>query len=346
MVNVSVIIPAYNEIRFIQKTLESVVGEADEIILSDNASTDGTSDICQSFANKYPEIKYTRQKENIGASNNYLFCLDQASGKYLRNMGAHDMISIGSNHSMSLILDKYSDVELVYPKYIISLNDDYSYSCFHTFSEFNNDLMSDSVFIRTKSFISNLKEWSMFFGLWRTEVYRKLICPRIFQSLCTDACVLFSTAVKGKMIPDERSIFFRMNPHDNAEDHKKRLLKAFFPSKTINPFFWYFATIAELYDSILETFGKDNNYLEELFDLILSKYISLFDSGLTLDNMPPIISGKEDFCKNLITIIQKNIKMENEKIDREKRKTNINIKKIIKYIIPYGLYKLLTLRKS
>jgi glycosyltransferase involved in cell wall biosynthesis len=342
MVNVSIILPVYNEIRFIQKTLESVVGEADEIIISDNASTDGTSDICQSFANKHPEIKYTRQKENSGSSRNHLYCINQASGKYIRNMGAHDMISIGSNQSMSLLLDKYPDVVMAYPKYIIGLNADYSFKYFHAFEESKNNLLSESAFIRAKSTIVDINEWSIFYGLWRTEMFRKIVQPRIFQSSCTDHTILFLSATKGKMLADEKSIFFRMNPHSDItfEDDRNRINKAVFMSKNINLYSWNFAAIAEQYDLALETFGENSDFPKDIFDLLVSVFFwEKADNNLTLDNMPPIILGKEEFCKKLIATLQE---INDKKMEPQEEKVSKiifnGIKKCIKYILPYGFY--------
>jgi len=349
MVNVSVTIPVYNEIRFIQKTLESVIGDADEIILSDNASTDGTSDICQSFASKYPEIKYTRQKENIGCSNNFLFCCNQASGKYIRNIGAHDMISIGSNHSMSLLLDKNTDVVMVYPKYVIALKEDYSFHFIIMDNEFGNDLKSDLASVRIKSIIQNYGGFAVYFGLYRAEILKKVINnPRIFQHMITDGTLLSSMAAIGKFISDERSIFFRMNQdHNSTEGTKNRwarmILNPSVTQKEVNLSFWPFAGIAENYDLVLGMFNNDPLYCNEIFNILLSRNIEFFcDSELTLENMPPIINGKKEFCQNLMTEISKNyykIKTaERKKLNKEK-KIRV-IKKIIKCILPYGLYRI------
>ena len=347
---VSVTIPVYNEIRFIHKTLESVIGDADEIILSDNASTDGTSDICQTFANKYPEIKYTRHKENMGAVFNGRFVLDQASGKYIRVMGAHDMLSIGSNQSMASLLDNNPDVVMVYSKYVIGLNADYSTRYFHEFNEFREDLLSDHAAIRTKSMITNLREFSIVFGLWRKDIFIHCISPRIFQSLTTDHTMLSSTAARGKLMADDKSIFFRMNPRDvdtNIVEQNERYLKGMFPSSPLsnNRSFWFFALIAEQYDMLIEVFGENSEISKDLLDFLILKFLCVFgESELTMDGMPPIISGKENFCQNLMTTLQKY--RDNKCNYREKKKEKNNMltkrmKKTIKYILPYGFYKLL-----
>ncbi|GBU23478.1 glycosyl transferase [Fibrobacteria bacterium R8-3-H12] len=318
MVKVSVIIPVYNEIRFIQKTLESVVSDADEIILSDNASTDGSSDICQSFANKYPEIKYTRHKENTGMIKNFNFCVNQFSGKYVRNIGAHDMISIGSNQSMARLLDKYADAVMVYPKYVIGLNQDYSFRDFHVYEEFGNDLQSDSAMTRTKSMILNLREFSLFFGMWRAEIFKNAVSHRIYTQTFTDYVALSATVAKGKMFPDDRSVFFRITPRYNRdEDYRKRYINMMSLPLDTNLSFWHFAAIAEQYDLVLEMFNENPEFCEEILNILLAQYSYLFsNSELTLENMPTIIPKKQEFCQYVMNRIKEYIETKKKKKEK------------------------------
>jgi glycosyltransferase involved in cell wall biosynthesis len=51
-----------------------------EIVVSDNCSTDRTEELVQGFAD--PRIRYFRQPRNIGANNNFNFCLQEARGEY------------------------------------------------------------------------------------------------------------------------------------------------------------------------------------------------------------------------------------------------------------------------
>ena len=59
----SVIIPIYNSARYLPQCLDSVIasvstGNGDiEMILVDDGSTDGCSDICDSYAQIYPFIR-------------------------------------------------------------------------------------------------------------------------------------------------------------------------------------------------------------------------------------------------------------------------------------------------
>lgn len=82
----------YNGDSYIRDAIESILNQSFkefELIISDNASTDKTEEICREYANKDHRIRYIRQPENLGAAANCLFVLDQAQGEYYM-WAAHD----------------------------------------------------------------------------------------------------------------------------------------------------------------------------------------------------------------------------------------------------------------
>ena len=63
---ISVGIPVYNGEKFIRKSIESVLQQTYgnfELIISDNASTDSTSDVCTEFLTKDSRIKFEYLKK-------------------------------------------------------------------------------------------------------------------------------------------------------------------------------------------------------------------------------------------------------------------------------------------
>ncbi len=87
MVNpiVSIGLPVFNGEQTIHKTIESVLSQTFtnfELIISDNASTDSTPDICKEFEKKDKRIRYVRQKNNMGAWWNFNFVLKEAKCDY------------------------------------------------------------------------------------------------------------------------------------------------------------------------------------------------------------------------------------------------------------------------
>lgn len=82
----SICIPTYNRAKHLKKTLDSIVlqkafGEDVEIIISDNASTDETEQVARSFCEKYDNIMYYRNEQNV-RDKNYPLVLSRANGLY------------------------------------------------------------------------------------------------------------------------------------------------------------------------------------------------------------------------------------------------------------------------
>jgi glycosyltransferase involved in cell wall biosynthesis len=93
---VSIGMPVYNGEPFILKALDSILAQTFtdfELIISDNASTDGTEKICREYADRDARIRYVRLHENIGAIANFQFVLEEAVGEYFMWAAADDIRS-------------------------------------------------------------------------------------------------------------------------------------------------------------------------------------------------------------------------------------------------------------
>ncbi|RMF85673.1 MAG: glycosyltransferase family 2 protein [Planctomycetota bacterium] len=89
---VSVGVPVYNGARFLEQALASIRAQTlsdIEIIISDNASTDATPDICRRAAAEDCRVRYTRLERNVGAAANFNRCAALARGAYFK-WAAHD----------------------------------------------------------------------------------------------------------------------------------------------------------------------------------------------------------------------------------------------------------------
>lgn len=92
---VSIGIPVYNGEAYIGEAIQSVLNQtfADfELLISDNASTDGTQAICNSFA-KDERIRYIRQPANIGAGPNFNALVAPCKGTYFKWLAHDDAIA-------------------------------------------------------------------------------------------------------------------------------------------------------------------------------------------------------------------------------------------------------------
>lgn len=89
---VSVGIPVYNGARFLSRAIESLLAqdyEDFELIISDNASTDRTQEICEEYRARDTRIRYLRNPTNIGAAKNFNRVFGEARGEYFK-WAAHD----------------------------------------------------------------------------------------------------------------------------------------------------------------------------------------------------------------------------------------------------------------
>ncbi len=93
---VSVGLPVFNGEKYLAVAIESVLTQAFqdfELIISDNASTDKTREICEFFAAYDSRVRYFRQPTNRGAGFNYNFVFYQAGGRYFRWLAHDDFIA-------------------------------------------------------------------------------------------------------------------------------------------------------------------------------------------------------------------------------------------------------------
>lgn len=89
---VSIGLPVYNGEEFLRESLDALLAQTYrdfELIISDNASTDRTEEICREYADRDPRITYVRQSVNIGAAPNHNAVVLLARGKYFK-WASHD----------------------------------------------------------------------------------------------------------------------------------------------------------------------------------------------------------------------------------------------------------------
>ena len=114
---ISFAIPTYNGSEWISQSIESVLSQIIledsidqyEIVVSDNASTDGTEAIIAEYVEKYPGLfVYVRNESNIGFDNNVEALFKKARGEYLWLLGDDDYLKPGSIKKMEGIIRTHS----------------------------------------------------------------------------------------------------------------------------------------------------------------------------------------------------------------------------------------------
>lgn len=118
MPKVSVIIPSYNHKRFLERRINSILNQSFkdwELIIMDDASTDGSKAIIESFSRKHPEIKTHFNKSNSGGPfRQWNRGAEMARGDYLWFAESDDNCEPQLLEKLVPILDKNPSVGIAY----------------------------------------------------------------------------------------------------------------------------------------------------------------------------------------------------------------------------------------
>lgn len=115
---VSVIIPCFNQGRFLSETINSVLQSnypSIELIIINDGSTDNTEQIGLSLENKHENVIYISQS-NSGPSIARNKGIEKASGKFILPLDADDLISSNYIAEAIKVLDSKPEVKVVYCK--------------------------------------------------------------------------------------------------------------------------------------------------------------------------------------------------------------------------------------
>lgn len=115
----TIAIPTHNRSQYLDTNLFHLCGQLKkdesrlQILISDNNSTDKTSEIVNKYISRGFDITYQKNDENIGADNNFIQCFTMSKGKYVLIMGDDDILLEGAVENILNILEK-SDYGIVY----------------------------------------------------------------------------------------------------------------------------------------------------------------------------------------------------------------------------------------
>ena len=114
----SICIPTYNRATCLKECLESIVSQLNderilnqvEVVISDNASTDSTTDVINEFRNKFKNIHYFKNETNLGFDRNLLNVIEKSTGRYCLTLGDDDTFFPDSLSCLLTTLKKHNDV--------------------------------------------------------------------------------------------------------------------------------------------------------------------------------------------------------------------------------------------
>ena len=215
MARVGIGIPVYNGENFLAQCLDSLLSQTFtdfEIVISDNASSDGTRKICEQYAAKDPRVHYYLNDKNLGPGPNYNKVVHLSRGEYFKWTAHDDLHAPEYLEKCIHILDNHKDVVLCHSKTcFIDMNG-------NRIGTYDDKLKTDSTnaHVRFRALIMNVKCFDIF-GVMRLDALRQT--PLLGSFGHADGSLLARLGLMGEFyeIPD---YLFLNRDHPNKSIYK------------------------------------------------------------------------------------------------------------------------------
>ncbi len=245
---VSIGLAVYNGEKYLEEAIGSILAQTFtdfELIISDNASTDRTADICTKYAAQDSRIRYVRNATNIGGANNENRTFQLARGEYFR-WAAHDDICAPELLEQCVkVLDDHPDVVLCQTAVVIIDEHGNSHG-----TEQNYVGTASTPAQRFRQLYSMHHRCESTYGLMRSNIMRRTRLQLNYTD--SDRVLLCELALYGPFYQIPEPLFYkRVHPGNQYKDWQGRMAW-FLPDLQLSgrptfpvwqQFFDYFVTI-------------------------------------------------------------------------------------------------------
>ncbi|OLD63026.1 MAG: hypothetical protein AUI53_00465 [Acidobacteria bacterium 13_1_40CM_2_60_7] len=246
---VSVGMPVYNCERYVAEAIESHLRQTYtdfELVITDNASTDRSEEICRAYASRDPRIKYHRNPENLGAGGNFRRCFELAQGDYFRWTPSDDVVGPELLELCVEVLDRDPSVLVAYPRTrLIDANG----RILQDYDE-NLHLINDRPSARFEGVMRNLRLCNLQYGLTRREVLGRTGLMRSYTG--GDIPLILELSLYGKFYEVPEHLFYR-RMHESAASamkDEKDVMNLYDPKKRDSIFLYHWVHLGANLKSI------------------------------------------------------------------------------------------------
>jgi glycosyltransferase involved in cell wall biosynthesis len=213
--------PIYNGERFLAKTLDSFLRQTYtdyELIISDNASTDSTEEICREYASRDKRIRYFRNEKNMGAGWNFRRVYSMAKGKYYKQAAHDDFLEPTFLEVCIAALEADPGLVLAHTRTkTVSLTGD-PVECDNPSLRFD----SPDPLVRWRDLLLTDHMCFEIFGVFRLEALRQ--CPPQGSYVNSDGVLLAQVALLGRFWESDKVLFINTrHEHQSAQTVPVRL---------------------------------------------------------------------------------------------------------------------------
>lgn len=214
---VSVLMPIYNEERFLEQALNSLLNQDYpnfEILVQNNASTDKTLEILNIFKAKYPNKIFIETNENtIPAFENWRTVLPRATGQYCVFVAGHDLWTSNFLSESVKLMQKDTNIVLAMP--ICQRIDIHNNR-----NEIVNSLWQGYPLNLSTRYMMMLHNYiHQIYGMMKTSVIQEIFSklPHINKIDIPDHLVLLALCLKGQVIQSDNILFYMRKNEDYGD---------------------------------------------------------------------------------------------------------------------------------
>lgn len=212
---VSIGMPVYNGEEYLEASIASILAQTYtdfEFIISDNASTDKTAEICQAYAAKDQRIRYYRNTRNLGAAPNYNRVFELSSSEYFKWADYDDLLAPDFLSKCIAVLDQEPEIVLCFPSARV-IDENGAVLGNH---QFKSDTGSFEPHLRFRNLVLNPDMAYQVSGLLRSSAVRKTTLHGSYPS--SDLVFLAELTLYGRFYQIPEPLFFpRYHPAQSTK---------------------------------------------------------------------------------------------------------------------------------
>lgn len=216
---ISVITPVYNSKEFLNKCIESIINQtykSFELILIDDGSTDGSSELCDKWALKDNRIRVIHQ-DNQGQAVARNRALDICKGDYIAFVDSDDYIH-PEMFSVLLRNIRESGADLAVCNHITGKEADYEWKKL----EESFDVYTGKSFLRKCLLEKKNKSWLLWDKLYRRNCFENIRLPngRIYEDNATVYKIIYGS---DKIVDCNDELYYYYTNDDSTVNQKFNL---------------------------------------------------------------------------------------------------------------------------
>jgi glycosyltransferase involved in cell wall biosynthesis len=203
---VTVGVPVYNGERFLAQCLDSLLSQTYRnfvLLISDNASTDRTPEICQRYVKADSRVRYQRNGVNIGMYGNYNRVLGLVRTRYVKFANADDFWAPTMLADSMAQMERDSSLVLCHPRTVLVDENGNEIRRY----EKRLPLMEDDPAARFRRVLTELGLVNQLMGVMRTDAVRSML--PFMSHPPADAVFLAELSLYGKIMELPNFQYFR-----------------------------------------------------------------------------------------------------------------------------------------